>query len=218
MLENLSDDVLGNAAPASERAARSEVGILPVIFCIAGRNELDEAAASLLAHLLRFESRVHVEEELSADALASDNSYRTPLNDATLVCLSLISTGSLARAHYLVRRVRRRAPRAKVLVGFWGTPPGEIAADEATIATSADVARRHGEYRCHSNRRKHGHPALLAAEARRHLGRSCRSERPRRRSRMTAGRTCQRPTRNTSVKLAASVPIMAEAVISVRTT
>jgi hypothetical protein len=54
MLENLSDDVLGNSAPASERAARSEVGILPVIFCVAGRNELDDIAASLLVHLLRF--------------------------------------------------------------------------------------------------------------------------------------------------------------------
>jgi predicted PurR-regulated permease PerM len=139
MLENLSDDVLGNATPRSERATRSEVGILPVIFCVAGRNELDEAASSLLVHLLRFESHVHVEEALPPDALASDNSYRTPLKDATLVCLSLISTGSLARAHYLVRRVRRRAPRAKVLVGFWGTPPGEIAADEARIATSADL-------------------------------------------------------------------------------
>jgi predicted PurR-regulated permease PerM len=139
MLENLSDDVPSNAAPASERSTRSEVGILPIIFCVAGRNELDEAAASLLVHLLRLESRFQVEEALPADALASDNSYRTPLKDATLVCLSLISTGSLARAHYLVRRVRRRAPRAKVVVGFWGTPPREIAADEARIATSADL-------------------------------------------------------------------------------
>lgn len=35
---------------------------------------------------------------------------------------------------------------------------------------------------------------------------------------MTAGRTCQRPTKNTSVKLAMKMPVMAEVVISVRTT
>jgi len=138
MLENLSDDVLGNAASTPGRVARSEDGIPPVIFCVAGRNELDEAAASLLVYLLRLESHFRIEEALPADALASDSSYRALLEGATLVCLSLTSTGSPARARYLVRRVRRRAPLAKVLVGFWGAPPEEIAAEETRITASAD--------------------------------------------------------------------------------
>ena len=37
-------------------------------------------------------------------------------------------------------------------------------------------------------------------------------------ARITAGKRCQRPTRNTGVKLAVNAPIIAEAVISVRTT
>jgi hypothetical protein len=139
MLENLSDGVLGNAADTPERTTRWEVGTPQVIFCVAGRNELDGAAASLLVHLLRLETHFRIEEALSPDALASDDSSRALFEGATLVCLSLISTGSPARARYLVRRVRRRAPRARVLAGFWGTSAGELPPEQARIATSADL-------------------------------------------------------------------------------
>jgi hypothetical protein len=55
-----------------------------------------------------------------------------------VVCLSLISTSSSARARFLVRRIRRRAPRAHILVGFWG-PPRDVAAEEVARATSAQA-------------------------------------------------------------------------------
>ena len=41
---------------------------------------------------------------------------------------------SPVRARYLVRRLRRRAPRAKVLVGFWRLDPCELTATVAAIA------------------------------------------------------------------------------------
>jgi len=50
-----------------------------------------------------------------------------------LVCLSLISTNSPAGARYLERRVHRRAPRARVLVGFWGLAESELTAAAATM-------------------------------------------------------------------------------------
>ena len=50
-----------------------------------------------------------------------------------VICLSLISTHSAVRARYLIRRLYRRAPRARVLVGFWRLDPGELAATVATI-------------------------------------------------------------------------------------
>ena len=74
---------------------------------------------------------------LSTDAPASNNLSFPPLRNAALVCLSLISTGSPVRARYLVRRVRRRAPRAAVIVGFWGSS-SELPAKEVTLATTAD--------------------------------------------------------------------------------
>ena len=78
-------------------------------------------------------------QALSADALGSDNLYLSPLRNAGLVCLSLISTSSPDRARYLVRRVRRRAPQARVIVGFWGLAAAELPTVETAAATSADA-------------------------------------------------------------------------------
>jgi hypothetical protein len=36
-------------------------------------------------------------------------------------------------------RIRRRAPRARILVGFWGSPAREVAAEEMARATSAQA-------------------------------------------------------------------------------
>jgi predicted PurR-regulated permease PerM len=125
MLDGLSDDV-ADGVPTPEDAASSEIEGTPDVVCVAGRNELDEAAASLLVHLLRSEHSVRVGEALPPEALASDNPGERPFERATLVCLSLISTTSPARARHLVRRLRRRAPGARVLVGFWGLAPSDL--------------------------------------------------------------------------------------------
>jgi hypothetical protein len=130
MLENLSDQATGDTPPGHPTPPIIE-GI-PEVACIAGRNELDEAAASLLVHLLRSEHPVAVPEALPAEALTSDR-YRADLENASVICLSLISTHSAARARYLIRRLYRRIPRARVLVGFWQLDPGDLAATVATI-------------------------------------------------------------------------------------
>ena len=103
------------------------------IVCVAGRNELDEAAASLLVHLLRAEHSVDTADALPAEALTSDR-YRSALERAGVLCLSLVSTNSPIRARYLIRRLSRRAPHAKILVGFWRMDPGELTAAAAAIA------------------------------------------------------------------------------------
>jgi predicted PurR-regulated permease PerM len=130
LLENISDAAEDSG---SEAAPQPEIGEARIA-CVAGRNELDEAAALLLVHLLRSEHLGGVVEALSADALALHGPTQPPLLHAHLVCLSLISTSSPARARYLERRLRRRAPRAKVLIGLWGTVPGEPAATGNTPA------------------------------------------------------------------------------------
>jgi predicted PurR-regulated permease PerM len=139
MLEGLSDDV-ADEGPTPEDAASSEMEGTPEIVCVAGRNELDEAAASLLVYLLRTEHSVQVDEAVPAEALASSYPREWLSGRTTLVCLSLISTTSPARARYLVRRLHRRAPHARVVVGFWGLASGElpaaIAGPQIIVATS----------------------------------------------------------------------------------
>jgi hypothetical protein len=105
---------LSAALPKTERMLK--------IVWVAGRNELDEAAALLLVSLLRRERHIEVGPALSAHALSADAAYLPLFKDSALVCLSLISTSSPARARYFVRRIRRRAPSARILVAFWGLP------------------------------------------------------------------------------------------------
>src|SRR5262249_55912660 len=85
MLENLSDE--GTADPASEHSTSPVIGGAPSIVCIAGRNELDEAAALLLVHLLRLEHPIATTEALPAEALKPDR-YHPPLEDPMVICLS----------------------------------------------------------------------------------------------------------------------------------
>jgi predicted PurR-regulated permease PerM len=138
MLEDLSGDALADATSITERAAPAIIEGASRIVCVAGRNELDEAAASLLVHLLRSERSVGIAEALPAEALTSDR-YQSSLEHATVICLSLISTHSPVRARYIVRRLSRRVPGARVLVGFWNLRRDELAATVATIARPDSV-------------------------------------------------------------------------------
>jgi predicted PurR-regulated permease PerM len=133
MLEDLSDDAPADARSTTEELLQPMAARASAIVCVAGRNELDEAAGSLLVHVLRSQRPVSIADALPAEALTSDR-YQSQIDNATVICLSLISTHSPVRARYLVRRLSRRAPRARVLVGLWRSSPDELAATVATIA------------------------------------------------------------------------------------
>ena len=137
MVENLLEDEDATAAPEHATGPKREG--LSGILAVAGRNELDEAAALLLVNVLRLERHIDIGAPLSADALSADAAHLPLFKEASVVCLSLISTSSPARARFLVRRIRRRAPRARILVGFWGSPAREVAAEEMARATSAQA-------------------------------------------------------------------------------
>jgi hypothetical protein len=100
MLEDLADDAAAAASSKPEHAAKPGIEGPPEIL----RNELDEAAESLLVHLLRAKHSVRVGEALPAKTLVSNSPGERLFEQADLVCLSLISTTSSARARYLVRR------------------------------------------------------------------------------------------------------------------
>jgi hypothetical protein len=135
MVENLLEDE--DAAP--EHAADPMQKALAGIVCVAGRNELDEAAALLLANVMRLERHIGIGAPLPADALSADTAYVPFFKDSSVVCLSLISTSSPARARFLVRRIRRRAPRARILIGFWGSRTREVASEEMARAISVQA-------------------------------------------------------------------------------
>jgi predicted PurR-regulated permease PerM len=89
------------------------------VLCIGGRTPLDEAAAAMLAGLLKkhgLKARLAESEVISAGHIASLDAAKTKL-----VCLSFLGIGgSSAQVRYLVRRLRRiLPPGCLILVGYW---------------------------------------------------------------------------------------------------
>jgi predicted PurR-regulated permease PerM len=107
------------------------------ILCIGGRTPLDEAAAVMLAGLLRKHGlRASVTE---SDSISAGNIVSLAAAKAKLVCLSYLGIeSSQAQVRYLVRRLRRILPAdCLILVAFWtddAPPPLLKALKEAAEA------------------------------------------------------------------------------------
>jgi hypothetical protein len=112
---------------------RSETPVL----CIAGQSAVDEAAALMLAQLLTkhgLRARVESAASLSIQAVA-----RIDDTGVAIVCLSYLDAGSPAHMRYAVRRLRRKMPQARVLLGCWVEGMDASAASALREATRADL-------------------------------------------------------------------------------
>ena len=91
-------------------------GEAPVL-CIAGRTGLDEAAATMLAQLLlKHGLRARVE---GATSLATANISRWDSAGVSLACVSAFDVKNTAHLRFVIRRLRRRLPEAKIVLACW---------------------------------------------------------------------------------------------------
>ena len=109
------------------------------IFCIGGRSALDEAAAAILAEVLKkrgLGAKAFGPEAISAAHIASLAS-----TEAKFVCLSYLGLGtSPAHVRYLVRRLRRILPSSTaILVCYWSDADEAPSAKELLKAAEADA-------------------------------------------------------------------------------
>lgn len=104
-------------APPREQVAPAWRGEAPVL-CIAGRGALDEAAAEMLAQLLRkhgLGARVAPHQAVSRANVESIDT-----TGVAMVCISYLEiSGSPAHLRYLLKRLRQKLPNAPILVGLW---------------------------------------------------------------------------------------------------
>jgi predicted PurR-regulated permease PerM len=91
-------------------------GAQPVL-CIAGRTQLDEAAAIMLADLCNAHGLAARVE--GPEALSTANIFRLETTGVALVCLSYLDATNPAHMRYAVRRLRRKLPLAQIMVGCW---------------------------------------------------------------------------------------------------
>jgi predicted PurR-regulated permease PerM len=87
------------------------------VLCVAGRDALDEAVAIMLAQLLE-KRGLHARVE-AAEAIASTGIVRLETSGVAMVCLSYLDTSSPAHMRYTIRRLRRRLPQARIMLGRW---------------------------------------------------------------------------------------------------
>jgi hypothetical protein len=105
------------------------------VLCIGGRTALDEAIAIMLAQLCNahgLAARVEAPE-----ALLTANIFRLDTAGIALVCLSYLAADSPAHLRFAIRRLRRKLPLARIMVGLWGQDAER--AREISEAVKADL-------------------------------------------------------------------------------
>jgi hypothetical protein len=108
-----------------EKAEAGGEKLLPVrwrtgkpVLCIPGPSLLDEAAATMVAHLVERQGIGARAEQ--ADALSMSRIFSWEIQDVALICLCYIEYATAAQIRYGIRRIRRRSPDVLILVALFG--------------------------------------------------------------------------------------------------
>ena len=140
VIDNLADHT---AAPVPKEGEYGGAVIPPVfspdelalpwrgmaVLCVAGRGSLDEASAAMLAQLLRkhgIGARV-----VPSEAVSAPNLFVLDVTGVQMAFLCYLEPGSFSNPRYLVRRLRRKLPKATIVAGFWTLKADETGAVRA---------------------------------------------------------------------------------------
>ncbi len=105
------------------------------VLCIGGRSQLDEAAAAILAEVLK--KRGLGAKALDPDAISAGHIASLANTEARLVCLSYLGLGAgPALIRYVVRRLRRILPQGTAIVVCYWHDEGNKAATKAMLETA----------------------------------------------------------------------------------
>lgn len=106
--------------------------------CVAGHGPFDDTVTAMLAQLLG-QRGVAVRRVPNA-AVSREAIATLDLTNVNVIAISYLEvTGSPAQLRYLVRRLRERAPNARIIVGLW--PQGEAALSDAAIQRTLGADR-----------------------------------------------------------------------------
>jgi predicted PurR-regulated permease PerM len=126
------DDLRPSAIPVEPVASTLNA------ICVAGHGPFDDAVTAMLAQLLG-QRGVTVRRVPNA-AVSRDTIATLDVTGVDVIAVSYLElTGSPAQLRYLVRRLRERAPAARIIVGLW--PQGEAALSDAAIQRTLGADR-----------------------------------------------------------------------------
>jgi predicted PurR-regulated permease PerM len=87
------------------------------VLCMAGRSLIDEAAAIMLAQLSTAHGLAARVE--GAEALSTTNVFRLETTGVAIICLVYLDSSGPAHMRYSVRRLRRKLPKAVIILGCY---------------------------------------------------------------------------------------------------
>jgi predicted PurR-regulated permease PerM len=125
-LEPVTD--IGSTAPLLERWER-----LGAVLCIPGAGKLDEAAALILAQMLKRRGIGAVAE--TADALSMARFFSLDLSQAAAVCLCYVGKPSDAMIQYTFRRLSKRTKGGQIIIALLGNESGAVTPGAIEITT-----------------------------------------------------------------------------------
>ena len=129
--------VIDDLRPATPEAGEPPLAASKVL-CVAGHGAFDDAVTAMLAQLLA--QRGVAARRIANAAVSRDAIARLDVVDVDVIAISYLEVvGSPAQLRYLVRRLKERAPAARIVVGLW--PQGEAALGDEAIqrALGADA-------------------------------------------------------------------------------
>jgi len=124
-MRSVISDLGDHAAPEGTAVPSSGT-----VACVAGRGPFDEAVTAMLVQLLG--QRGVATRSVPHRAVSREGIDSLDLTGIGVVAISYLQlAGSPAHLRYLIRRIRQRAPEARIIVGLW--PEGEAALSDAEI-------------------------------------------------------------------------------------
>ncbi|WP_411910505.1 AI-2E family transporter [Mesorhizobium sp. CA13] len=107
------------------------------VLCIGGRGDLDDVAAAMLAQVISIEG---------ADCVAASHRdllpariRKLPLEARDAVVVGFLNRDSFKHAVFVVRRLRRLAPRARIGIALWHDPHDKPREDAAALAEQLEA-------------------------------------------------------------------------------
>jgi predicted PurR-regulated permease PerM len=108
------------------------------VLCVAGRSLIDEAAAIMLSQLSTAHGLAARVE--GAEALSTSNVFRLETTGVAIVCLVYMDASGPAHMRYSIQRLRRKLPKATVILGCWMKDIDPAALEQLRTVAKADLA------------------------------------------------------------------------------
>jgi predicted PurR-regulated permease PerM len=108
------------------------------VLCMAGRSLIDEAAAVMLGQLSTAHGLAARVE--GAQALSTANVFRLETTGVAIVCLVYMDASGPSHMRYSVRRLRRKLPKATIILGCWMKDMDPTALEKLRDDAKADLA------------------------------------------------------------------------------